>query len=153
MAILLYLVGIYYAVFDPEEIIEGGKVIGYKIPKPLDIPTTSMGAILLTNFGAVLGISITSPNSVMANKILLGQIVKNSNPPTKTEKIQLLGVIVYLLTLIVCFIKWLVVEFDRDATIKLIVPFVEQYGKTLIAIVLAYATLVISEKTRSNALL
>lgn len=147
VAILLYLAGIYYAIFAPQEISKDGMIIGLKIPEPLDVLTASIGAILLTNFGAVLGISIAKPQSAIASRILISsRVAVIPDPPTKKEDIQFLAVVIYLFTLIACFIKWLAVETKSDDTSKLIVPFVEQYGKTLIAIISAYATFLFSAK-------
>lgn len=145
IALGLYLYGIYYAIFLPDEILDTTrKIVGYKIPDPLDTLVSAIGAVLLTNFGAVLGIAVTQPQSAMANKALFQADIKNITPPlSNKELLQLISVLVYLVTILACFVTWAYWTFKSDKDIKPVVPFIQQYGKTLIGVVAAYLATII----------
>ncbi|MEO6978242.1 MAG: hypothetical protein ABI113_07670, partial [Mucilaginibacter sp.] len=99
IALGLYLYGIYFAIFTVP------KKDDHVLPEILDTLTASIGAILLTNLGAVLGISITQPKSGLAAKALMAK-VELPDPMTRREIIQFTAVLVYLVTLVACFVAW-----------------------------------------------
>ncbi len=139
----LYLFGIYYAIFIPDPVIQNGIITGYSIPEPLDTLTTTIGAILLTNLGAVLGIAVSKPGSSLAGKTLIQKGAEVPPPLTKREMIQFAGVLIYIITLAACFIAWAFSSFRSEAHIQPVVPLVEQYGKTLIGVITAYIAFVL----------
>lgn len=141
----IYLYGVYYAIFIPDPVYDNArKLIGYTIPEPLATLTTTIGAILLTNLGAVLGISVSQPESALAGKTLISRKIKEEPPPlTKRELIQFAAVLIYIVTLLACFITWAHASFRNEDDIKPVVPLVEQYGKTLIGVITAYIAFVL----------
>jgi|GEM_PF-1685494 len=142
---VLYLYGIFYAIFMPDEVLNSQKIIiGYTIPEPLDTLVSTIGAILLTNLGAVLGISVSQPQSGLAGKtLILSKSVKIPDPLTKRELIQIVSVMIYILTLIACFVAWGYSTFGSSEDLKPVVPFVQLYGKTLIGVITAYIAFVL----------
>ena len=146
MAFAIYVYGISYAVFNPDEILDANKkLIGLSIPEPLDTLTATIGAMLLTNFGAVLGISISSQDSALAKTIIQRNITVPV-PLSKREAIQLMGVVIYLIVLIACFVKWAMCSFVKSTDIRPVVPLVQQYGKTLIGVITAYIAFILGIK-------
>ena len=152
IALGAYCYGIYYAIFTPDEIITKdptGKITitGLSIPDPLDTLTSTIGAILLTNLGAVLGISITNQTSALAAKTLISRNITQIPPPlSKREMIQLISVLIYIIILVSCFVKWSINTFVKPDNVKLVVPLVQQYGKTLIGVITAYIAFVLGVK-------
>jgi hypothetical protein len=148
VAACLYIFGIYSAIFQPVPNLDvTGKLIGYRIAEPFDTLTSSISAILLTNLGAVLGISITQPQSALANKTLITTNSLTVPPPlTKKDVIQLAAIVIYILALTACFIAWTVLVLQKSgAAIKPLVPLVEQHGKTLIGVISAYAAFLLAK--------
>lgn len=139
IAFSLYVYGIYYAIFNADCSLEA-----CKIPEPLDTLTSTIGAILLTNLGAVLGISVAQPQSGLAAKTLFVKQINIPPPLTKTEIIQYSAVILYLIVLIACFIKWATVGFSSDP-LK-VVPLISQNAKTLLGVISAYVAFVLGTK-------
>ena len=141
----LYIYGIYFAIFTPLHTIDQNKrITGLYIPDPLDSILSTIGAILLTNLGAVLGISVANPSSGLASKTIINrkmELIKISL--SKRETIQYFAVILYLTVLVVCFISWAYGTFREDENKKLIVAIVAQNGKTLIGVIAAYIAFVI----------
>lgn len=130
IALGLYLYGIYFAIFTVP------KKDDHVLPEILDTLTASIGAILLTNLGAVLGISITQPKSGLAAKALMAK-VELPDPMTRREIIQFTAVLVYLVTLVACFVAWAISGFN-DKGENAVATLVSQNGKMLIGVISAY---------------
>lgn len=147
LAFSLYFYGIYYAIFTPDEIVDkvSKNVTGLGIPETLDTLTSTIGAMLLTNFGAVLGISISNKDSGLAKTIIQRNFAVPL-PLSQREMIQLFCVVIYLIVLLACFVKWATTAFVSPSSIKPVVPLVQQYGKTLIGVVTAYIAFVLGVK-------
>lgn len=111
-------------------------------PEMLETITTSIGAILLTNLGAVLGISVTRPNTVMARIRLSPAAIAVPEPASQREKIQIAAVLIYVISLIACSVHWALSTFR--ATPVAVVSLIPQYGKTLIGVISAYFALVLA---------
>jgi hypothetical protein len=143
VAFLFYGYGVYRAIEVSWPPVNPNNISQY--PVGLDAAIASINAILLTNLGAVLGISISNPNSALARNILpaKGTVVAPaiSAPMDSREQIQLLAVIIYLISLIACFVTWLVSGFETDPT--KILAFVAQSAKMFIGVVVAYLTLIL----------
>ncbi len=137
----LYAYGIEQAIYQSLSKLPPGQKPS--IPEPLDVMVSSIGAILLTNLGAVLGISVTNPDSGLARKFLLIKAGAAPIPPplNSREKIQYAGVIIFILALISCFIVWAKKGFSSDAAE--IVSVIPQLGKTLIGVVSAYLAFIL----------
>lgn len=112
----------------------------------------SVQALLLTNLGVLLGISVTAPTSAVAQKMLLGraaqgvqvQSLELPDPLTMREKIQLFALALYILSLVACVVAWAVNNFSDDQA--KVVPLVSASGKMFFGVVLAYLTMVLSSK-------
>lgn len=138
IAFSLYVYGIYKAIYKPD--CSSGVC---KIPEPLDTLVATMGAILLTNLGAVLGISVAKPHSALAAKTLLSE--HDTNPDlTTTETIQYVAMLFYLVALIACFIKWAKENFSSDPS--KVVSLISQNAKTLIGVITAYIAFVLGTR-------
>jgi hypothetical protein len=118
-----------------------------------EIATTisAIQAVLLTNLGAVLGISVAKPNSAMARQLLLNRPTGEtdreiSNPLDMRDKIQLFAMIVYLLSLIAAVVTWRFNNFETDAT--KVVPLISESGKMFIGVVMAYITAVLAKSSQ-----
>lgn len=110
-----------------------------------DVLSTTIGsiqALLLTNLGILLGISVANPSSPVAQALKLGSGT-NVNmaplPPMQLkEKIQLFALVLYVCSLIACFVTWAVNKFSSDP--KDVVPVIPETGRLFIGVVLAYLT-------------
>ncbi len=146
IAFALYIYGLGLGIYCSFHEDGGGKALA--LPEPLDIMVTSIGAIFLTNLGAVLGISITNPASALAAKTIPSVLKKGEEkaviPPMNVkETIQYMAVLVFLLGLVSCFIAWACKEFISDpAKIYSIIP---QQGKTLIGVISAYMAFILGK--------
>ncbi|RKR82092.1 hypothetical protein BDD43_2259 [Mucilaginibacter gracilis] len=139
----LYLYGIAFAIFFPIEVIEAGKPTAVRMPEALETLTTGIGAILLTNLGAVLGISITRPAAALARVALAPQqIPEIPEPMTRRELIQAAAVLIYIISLVACAIAWAAATFKEKP--DPIVTLIPQYGKTLIGVITAYLAFVLA---------
>jgi hypothetical protein len=144
LAFGLYFFGIAYGIYRcfPSS--------GAPIPLPdaLDIMISSLGAILLTNLGAVLGISVANPSSALAKKIMpafTNKAVENiENPMNLREQLQYMAMLIYLLCLTACFICWAVKGFKADA--QYVIAIIPQMGKTLIGVVTAYLAFILGKQ-------
>ncbi|MBL0356522.1 MAG: hypothetical protein IPP72_06310 [Chitinophagaceae bacterium] len=142
VAFAVYLYGIYFAIWMP--IPKGNTVY---IPEPLDSILSSINAILLTNLGAVLGISVAKPSSGLARMTMIrsnAAIVQD--PTTMREVIQYCAVIIYLIVLVVCFFVWAQNTFLEEGKIKPVVSVITQNGKTLFGVIAAYIAFILGTK-------
>ena len=94
----------------------------------------SIQALLLANLGVLLGISVTNPNSNVARSLRLSgsRINLAVSPPSPMElsqKIQLLALIIYILSLIACLVTWITKNFVDDS--KLVVQLFQNLVKCL----------------------
>lgn len=115
-------------------------------PEILSATISSIQALLLANLGIILGIAIAKPDSALARQVML----RNSEPATKAivspldlrEKVQLVAVVLYILSLIACFIAWINNSLSSDS--KQVVFIISESGKMFTGVVLAYVTAVLS---------
>ncbi len=139
IAFSIYIYAIYVAIFHP---INPNDPVKIHIPDPLNTLANMLGAILSLNLGAVLGISIVKPKSALAAMTLLNRNeALPPDPVTMRDIIQYIAVIIYLLALIACFIKWCTSSFIE--TPKPVVELVVQNGKELIGVIVGYTAFVI----------
>lgn len=110
---------------------------------------SSIQALLLTNLGVLLGISVANPQSAVAQQLMLNrrsgmdaQIIKPVDPLELRDKIQLFALCLYVLSLISCLITWAVNDFSSET--KEVVPVVSASGKMFFGVALAYLTAVLS---------
>ena len=126
-----------------------------KIPEPLDSIVSTIGAILLTNLGAVLGISVAKPQSALSRMTLISrpqtttlaatQAINPTDPATERELIQFVAVVFYLAVLVACFIVWAINTF-RSGDPFPVVNIVEQNGKNLLGVIAAYVAFILGAK-------
>lgn len=117
---------------------------------------STIQGLLLTNLGALLGISVKDPNSPVARNMMLQKpVAQNSlvntvgNPLQLREKIQLLALVMYVISLVACVITWAVEGFSSDS--KEVVPVVSESGKVFVAVVLAYLTMILGVQSTNNS--
>ncbi len=115
-----------------------------KYPETISTTISSMQALLLTNLGILLGISIAKPDSAVAkqlmlnSKIPLGIVPPLPNPLDIKEKIQLFALVIYILSLIACLITWGHNSFSSKP--EDVVAVISESGKMFLGVVLAYLT-------------
>lgn len=120
--------------------------------KPLvfhDVLSTTIGsmqALLLTNLGMLLGISVANPNSGVARALKLdkkGSYIDQAPPPPMEmkEKIQLFALVIYVFSLIACFATWTINGFSSEST--QVVSLIPESGKLFIGVALAYLTAIL----------
>lgn len=111
---------------------------------------STMQALLMTNLGVILGISITNRNSNFARAFLLSKSSSKgiqSPPPTPFEVkeiIQVVAVIIYILALIACLITW--IHNDFKSSPQEIVSVVSESGKMFLGVVVAYVAALLSNQ-------
>lgn len=142
-ALAFYGYGIYNAI---QQTLAGVSADDY--PEFLSTTIGSIQALLLTNLGFVLGISVANPASRMALAVGLnrpGIAQAGMAPPAPLDlksQVQLFAIIVYLLSLIACLIAWIIRGFPIDTTV---VPLVAESAKMFVGVVLAYLSVVLSK--------
>lgn len=141
----VYLCGIIFAIFFPIEDTQNGQVV-MLMPEALETVTTSVGAILLTNLGAVLGISIVKPNNGLARVAM--KSISVPEPITMREAIQIAAVLLYIISLLACGIKWGIATFKQEP--DPVVALIPQYAKTLIGVITAYIAFVLAINSNTN---
>lgn len=104
---------------------------------------SSMQTLLLANLGMLLGISVANPNSAVANQLLLNRgvnAVTNVVPPPLDikDKIQLVAMVIFVISLIACLITWIRNDFSSESS--QVVSVVSGSGKMFLGVVLAYIT-------------
>jgi hypothetical protein len=120
----------------------------HDFPTALSTTISSIQALLLTNLGALLGISVVNPQSAVANALMLrtrNNAVGNlqaapPDPLLLKDKIQLFALVVYIISLIACTITWIHFDFESDG--RRIVDCVSESGKMFLGVCLAYLTVV-----------
>jgi hypothetical protein len=144
LAFGLYVFGIGYGIY--QSFPSSGTPV--PLPDALDIMISSLGAILLTNLGAVLGISVANPSSALAKKIMpsfTNEATENvENPMNLREQLQYMAMFIYLLCLTACFICWAVKGFKSDA--ENVIVLIPQMGKTLIGVITAYLAFILGKQ-------
>ncbi|MBE5322284.1 hypothetical protein IM793_24255 [Pedobacter sp. MR2016-19] len=143
----VYLYGVTFAIFFSTSVVENGTKV-LKIPDALETVITTIGAILLTNLGAILGISIMKPNAAIAKIAMVGKDIELPESITVREKNQIAGVLFYIITLIACGVKWASATFKEVP--NPVVVLIPQYGKTLIGIITAYLAFVLAVNSRPS---
>ena len=144
LAFGLYSYGLGYGIYESFRPIALGKV--HSFPEPLDIMVSSIGAIFLTNLGAVLGISVTNPTSALAARTLplAKNIQRELIPPMNVrEQIQYLAVLVFLVGLISCFIAWACKCFHSEP--EKILSIIPQQAKMFLGVVSAYTAFILGK--------
>jgi hypothetical protein len=137
----VYLFGIIDAMFLAKPVTTAGQTI-LKIPDALETITTSIGAILLTNLGVVLGISVSKPASGLAKLTLIDTKIEVPDPVTMREMIQFAAVLVYVVSLIACGVYWAVKGFEISP--DKMVALIPQSAKTLLGVISAYLAYVLA---------
>ncbi len=140
--ISFYIYGVYLAIHQtlraPIEAID--------YPSFLSTTIASVQALLLTNLGFLLGISVTNPTSKVAAALGLSKNIPGVEmaPPAPLDiksQVQLFALIIYLLSLIACMITWITKEFKSDTL--LVVPLITESSKMFIGVALAYLSAVL----------
>lgn len=114
----------------------------------LSTTLSSVQALLLTNLGMLLGISVADRNSSIARQLMLGSNPQPGTervvPPTEIkDKIQLFALAVYVLSLVACLVTWIHNGFSTKSTD--VIPVIAESGKMFIGVVLAYITVIIGK--------
>lgn len=107
----------------------------------------SIQALLLANLGAVLGIKFANPGSNIGRALsLTSRTSKEPLPPPLEgrDKVQLFALALFTLSLISCFITWIVKDFSINQ--QEVVSIIPDSGKMFIAVVLSYVTAIVSPK-------
>lgn len=116
-------------------------------PAILSSTVSSVQALLLTNLGVLLGISVAKPGSAVARQLMLSgkisdqQKLEPTDPLELKDKIQLFALVVYVISLIICLIVWGMKKFSLESTV--VVSVIPESGKMFIAVTLAYLTAVL----------
>lgn len=111
---------------------------------------SSMQALLLTNLGALLGVSVARPQSAVARNLFLGQNAttelteEEKDPLLFKEKVQMFALTIFMLSLIACLVTWIIKEFNPEA--GKVVPVVVDSCKVFVAVGLAYVALFLAKK-------
>jgi len=117
----------------------GDQNIDPAIPEQLESFLSAIGALLLTNFGAVLGFALAKQNSLLGARMGLNRIDVNSEiPPTASQlqNIQTVAILVYLVVLVSCVITWMHNGYTSDTT--QVSSLVSHTANTFFAVLIAY---------------
>jgi hypothetical protein len=150
--LLLSALGFYgYGIFEAIRLSWDGKGKSFDDMNFIPGIISSIQAILLTNLGAVLGISVANPKSALARQVLpqKDKAANGDNANTKDivspldlkDKIQLFALSIYILSLIACLISWGNNNFVNDTTISSVVS---HSGQMFFGVILAYLSLIFS---------
>jgi hypothetical protein len=141
-ALGFYAYGIYSAIIQTLSSSDTQPII---YPEFLSTTIGSIQALLLTNLGMLLGISVTSPTSNVAKFLKLTKQSQGvvSSPMELKEQVQLFALVIYILSLVACLITWISIDFNTDS--KIVVSVITESSKMFIGVVLAYLTVVLSK--------
>jgi hypothetical protein len=141
-ALGFYAFGVYQAIAQTLVSSDSQPV---KYPEFLATSIGSIQALLLTNLGILLGISVKAPTSGIARYLKLtgGTQGVTASPLELKEQIQLFAMVIYVISLIACLITWVSVDFVTDS--KLVVSLITESSKMFIGVVLAYLTVVLNK--------
>lgn len=156
--LLAGIFGLYgYGLFTAIDLSWKGDIATDAYPDALSTAINSLQALLLTNLGVLLGITVTKPNSTLARTLMPGGFTRPvsagtgalpaalpapPNPLTLREQIQLVALVVYIAGLIACTIAWGHDKFTTDT--KKIIDVVSTSGKMLIGVAISYLTAILS---------
>jgi hypothetical protein len=149
VALGFYLYGVYEAIAIAWEQKKNGENLVTVLPEGIDTILTSFNALLLTNLGIVLGISVTLPSSALSRNLIPRSSLHGAaggevrDPLNSREQVQLVCLIAFLLALCACFVTWLVKEVWQGKTI---VAYVSQSAKTLAAVLVTYLSFVLGTR-------
>lgn len=150
--LLLSVLGFYgYGIFEAVRLSWPTSPSSEPIPFSEVLSTTisSIQALLLTNMGMLLGISVANRNSAVARQLLLdsrpqpGVEREIPLPMDVKEKVQLFALAIYVLGLVICLITWIHNDFSTKNTEM--VSVVAESGKMFIGVALAYLTAIIGK--------
>jgi len=132
---LAYIYGIYQACYislqaDPDL---------SKMPAFLSSIVTSIGAVLATNLGAVLGIAIAAPTSSFAQASWKPLAVFTSPTPTN---VQITACYLYVLILVVVSIVWGIKDFDTVHVVSTI----PELTKTFLGVIVGVLAITLARK-------
>jgi hypothetical protein len=146
-ALGFYLYGIIEAINQTLRSTETKSVV---YPAFLSNTIGSLQALLLTNLGVLLGISVTNPDSRVARTLRLSgpetkPTTNSMSPMELSQIIQLFGLIIFILCLIACLVTWIKKDLVEDS--KLVVSVISESGKMFSAVVVAYIAAVFARRT------
>ncbi|MBP6416882.1 MAG: hypothetical protein KA330_10530 [Chitinophagaceae bacterium] len=118
----------------------------YEIPVFLSTTVTSIAALLATNLGAVLGISITKSNSLFGEMKTWNPLTVFSDP--EPTNFQATVCYVYVFSLVACGVVWAIRGFEPDTT--KIVPLLPEMTKSLLGIIIGALAMALNIKATSN---
>jgi hypothetical protein len=156
--LLLGIFGLYaYGLTIAIQLTWTGNISAGKYPEALSTAVNAVQALLLTNLGLLLGISVTKPNSPVARALMLqsatpkqgeGDLkaaasVAPPDPLTLRDQIQMAALAIYIIGLIACAITWIHNDFTSDSSKS--VDVVTSSGKMLIGVAITYVTAVLKK--------
>ena len=155
--LLLGIFGLYaYGLTIAIQLTWTGTVPAGKYPEALSAAVNAVQALLLTNLGVLLGISVTKPNSPVARALMLqpatppkqtdgnaeaAALAAPTDPLTLRDQIQMAALAIYIVGLIACTITWAHNDFTSESNKSIDV--VTSSGKMLIGVALSYLTAVL----------
>jgi hypothetical protein len=116
-----------------------------KIAPFLSSAVTSTGAILATNLGAVLGITINNPASNFRQSKSWNPLTFFSNPSPTI--IQTAACYVYILSLLASAIVWAHRGFDGTET-TVVVPLIQEMTKSLLGVIVGALAVALNTKNK-----
>lgn len=157
--LLLGIFGLYaYGLTIAIQLTWIGDIPTGKYPEALSTAVNAIQALLLTNLGILLGISVTKPNSPVARALMLqpatppkqqdgdlkaAALTAPPDPLTLTDQIQMAALAIYIIGLIACTITWIHNDFTSDSSKS--VDVVTSSGKMLIGVAITYVTAVLKK--------
>jgi hypothetical protein len=148
--LLITAFGFYaYGIIHAIQVSWGSVPITKEYNEVLSATIGSIQALLLTNLGMLLGISVANPSSTVARHLMLGRPIAQEQaislavpPPLEVkEKVQLFALVIFIISLIACLITWAVDDFISKP--EQVVSVVASSGKMFVGVVLAYLTAVV----------
>lgn len=147
--LLLATVGFYgYGIIHAIVLsLQYGPIDKSKFPEYITTTMSTIQAMLLTNLGVLLGVSIAKPDSPIAEQMLFRKSSKLMEPEVAKDpmdlrlQIQLFGLVVYIISLVACMITWGINKFSLEPTE--VMPLVSESGKMFMGVALAYATFIL----------
>jgi hypothetical protein len=119
-----------------------------KYPDALSTAMGSIQALLLTNLGVLLGISVATPSSGVARSLKLNfseESTDASSPLELKDKVQLLAMLIYVVSLVACVVTWVVkvLPHKEPNEVGNVVALINESAKMFIGVALAYLTAVL----------
>lgn len=119
----------------------------YDLPEFLSSTVISIAAVFATNLGAVLGISVNNPNSILKEKEVWNPLSIFRNP--SPLNFQIIACYIYIVALIASSIVWAHRDFTNE--VGVITPLIPELSKSLLGVIVGALAVVLNAQNSKHS--